>query len=314
MEVKVTKQLDSIRKPKATFSRMPAYKKKEILWAYLFVASPIIGFILFGLIPTLWSIGLSFTEWDLISPPKFVGIENYNELLKDEKVYKSIFNTIFLMIGIPIGMIISLILAVMMNRKIKGITVFRAIYYIPVISPIIAVSLVWQWIFNYDYGLLNSLLWDWFGITGPNWLGDATWVKPSLIIIGIWGGVGSTTLLYLAGLQSIPDSYYEAADVDGANIIQKFIRITFPLLTPIHFFVLVMGIIGAFQSFSQIYVLAGDGGPESSAATIVFYIFENGFKYYNMGYASAAAWILGIIVFIVTLIQFKFSKRWVYEG
>lgn len=307
-------EVKSVQKPKTAFSTMPGYKKKEVMWAYLFVAAPIIGFILFGFIPTIWSVGLSFTEWNLINPPKFIGLENYNRLFSDEKVLKSIFNTIYLMIGIPIGMIIALILAVMMNRKIKGISVFRAIYYIPVISPIIAVSLVWQWIFNYDYGLLNNMLWEWFHIAGPNWLGNAAWVKPSLIIIGIWGGVGSTMILYLAGLQSIPDSYYEAADVDGANIFQKFFKITLPLLSPIHFFVLVMGVIGAFQSFSQIYVLAGDGGPEYSAATIVFNIFENGFKYYDMGYASATAWILGVIVFVVTLIQFKLSKRWVYEG
>lgn len=299
---------------KTSFSSIPTFRKKEILLAYLFVASPIIGFILFGFIPTVWSIGLSFTEWDLLSPPKYIGVENYKELLQDEKVYKSIFNTLYLMLGVPIGMIISLILAVMMNRKIMGSSAFRAIYYIPVISPIIAVSLVWQWIFNYDFGLLNNLLWDWFGIEGPNWLGDASWVKPSLIIIGVWSGVGSTMILYLAGLQSIPTSYYEAADVDGANIFQKFFRITLPLLTPIHFFVIVMGVIGAFQSFSQIYILAGDGGPEYSAATIVFNIFQNGFDYYNMGYASATAWILGVIVFVVTLIQFKLSKRWVYEG
>ncbi|WP_407638854.1 carbohydrate ABC transporter permease [Bacillus niameyensis] len=295
-------------------SKIPGYKKKEILWAYLFVAAPVIGFLLFGLIPTIWSVGLSFAEWDLINKPNFAGIDNYKELLGDEKVFKSIYNTIFLMVGIPIGMILSLILAVMMNRKIKGISVFRAIYYIPVITPIIAVSLVWQWIFNYDFGLLNNMLWEWFGIQGPNWLGSASWVKPALIIIGVWTGIGSNMILYLAGLQSIPSSYYEAAEVDGANIFQKFTKITFPLLSPIHFFVLVMGVIGAFQSFSQIYVLAGDGGPEYSAATVVFYIFEHGFKYYNMGYASSIAWILGVIVFIVTLIQFKLSKHWVYEG
>lgn len=304
----------SIKSNTKVKSKIPGYQKKERMWAYLFIAAPVIGFLLFGFIPTVWSIGLSFTEWNLINDAKFVGLDNYKALVDDEKVLKSIYNTIFLMIGVPIGMVISLILAVMMNRKIRGIAVFRAIYYIPVISPIIAVTLVWQWIFNYDYGLLNNLMWDWFGIQGPNWLGSASWVKPALIIISVWAGIGSTMILYLAGLQSIPLSYYEAADVDGANIFQKFFRITFPLLSPIHFFVLVMGIIGAFQSFSQIYVIAGDGGPEYSAATIVFYIFENGFKYYNMGYASATAWILGVIIFVVTLIQFRLSKHWVYEG
>jgi len=293
--------------------KLTGYRKKELAWLYLFVAPPVLGFLIFGLTPMLFSIFISFQKWDMISSPTWVGFDNYTELFKDEKVFQSLFNTVYLMIGIPIGMAISLLLAILMNRSIKGIAFLRTMYYLPVISPIIAVSLLWQWILNQDYGLLNHLLWNWFGIKGPNWLGDADWVKPSLILIGLWGGVGGNMVLYLAGLQSVSSTYYEAAEIDGANGWQKFIRITLPLLSPIHFFVVVMGIIGAFQSFSQIYVLAVDGGPEYSGATIVYYIFQHASKYFNMGFASAAAWLLGILIFIVTLIQFKFADRWVYQ-
>jgi len=293
--------------------KLNGYRKKELAWLYLFVAPPVLGFLIFGLTPMLFSIFISFQKWDMISTPSWVGFENYIELFKDEKVFKSLFNTVYLMIGIPIGMALSLLLAILMNRSIKGISFLRTMYYLPVISPIIAVSLLWQWILNQDYGLLNHVLWNWFGIKGPNWLGDAAWVKPSLILIGLWGGLGGNMVLYLAGLQSVSSTYYEAAEIDGANGWQKFMRITLPLLSPIHFFVLVMGIIGAFQSFSQIYVLAVDGGPEYSGATIVYYIFQHAFKYFNMGFASAAAWLLGILIFIVTLIQFKFADRWVYQ-
>lgn len=291
----------------------PSYIRKEYAWAYLFVAAPVLGFLIFGVAPLLYSAWLSFTSWDLVTPPEFVGFDNYIEVFHDEKVYKSLFNTVFMMLGIPIGMIVALLLAIMMNRPLKGISFLRTIYYLPVISPIIAVSLLWQWILNQDFGLLNQTMWSWFGIEGPNWLGDANWIKPSMILMGVWGGVGGTMVLYLAGLQSISSSYYEAAEVDGASAFQKLRLITIPLLTNIHFFVIVMGVIGAFQSFSQIYVLAGDGGPEYSAATVVFYIFENAFKYFNMGYASSVAWFLGIIIFIVTLLQFRLSKKWVYN-
>lgn len=293
--------------------KLTGYRKKELAWLYLFVAPPVLGFLIFGLTPMLFSMFISFQKWDMISSPTWIGFDNYKELFKDEKVFKSLYNTVYLMIGIPIGMALSLLLAILMNRSIKGISFLRTMYYLPVISPIIAVSLLWQWILNQDYGLLNQLLWNWFGITGPNWLGDAAWVKPSLILIGLWGGIGGNMVLYLAGLQSVSSTYYEAAEIDGANGWQKFIRITLPLLTPIHFFVVVMGVIGAFQSFSQIYVLAVDGGPEYSGATIVYYIFQHAFKYFNMGFASAAAWMLGILIFVVTLIQFKFADRWVYQ-
>lgn len=289
------------------------HRKKEIYWCYAFIAAPILGFLIFGLIPIIASIILSFTRWDMLSSPQFVGIDNYRRLLGDQKVWQSLYNSIFLLIGIPIGMFAAMILAVMMNRPMKGMKWLRTIYYIPVVTPAIAAALLWQWMLNTDYGIINNALWNVFGIAGPNWLGDPTWVKPSLIIVGFWAGVGGTMVLYLAGLQGIPRTYYEAAEIDGASSLQKFTKITFPLLSPIHFFVIVMGIIGTFQSFGHIYILASDGGPQYSGATLVFYIFEVAFQYFNMGYASAVAWILGIIVFLVTLIQFKLGKKWVYQ-
>ncbi|GBF75063.1 sugar ABC transporter permease [Paenibacillus sp. 598K] len=294
-------------------AKLTGYRRKELAWLYLFVAPPVLGFLLFGLAPIVFSIYISFQKWDMLSDPQWVGLGNYSELLNDGKVFQSMYNTIYLMLGIPIGMLLSLLLAILMNRKFKGISFMRTLYYLPVISPVIAISLLWQWILNQDYGLLNNYLWDLFGIQGPNWLGDPNWVKPSLILIGLWGGLGGNMVLYLAGLQSVSSTYYEAAEIDGAGAWHKFMKITVPLLSPIHFFILVMGIIGAFQTFSQIYVLATDGGPEYSGATIVFYIFQHAFKYFNMGYASAAAWLLGMMIFIITLLQFKLSKRWVYQ-
>lgn len=294
-------------------AKLTGYRRKELAWLYLFVAPPVLGFLLFGLAPIVFSIYISFQKWDMLTDPQWVGFGNYSELLNDGKVFQSMYNTIYLMLGIPIGMLLSLLLAILMNRKFKGISFMRTLYYLPVISPVIAISLLWQWILNQDYGLLNNYLWDLFGIQGPNWLGDPNWVKPSLILIGLWGGLGANMVLYLAGLQSVSSTYYEAAEIDGAGAWHKFMKITVPLLSPIHFFILVMGIIGAFQTFSQIYVLATDGGPEYSGATIVFYIFQHAFKYFNMGYASAAAWLLGMMIFIITLLQFKLSKRWVYQ-
>ncbi|HEY0829212.1 MAG TPA: sugar ABC transporter permease [Bacilli bacterium] len=292
---------------------LTGFKRREMIWSYSFIAIPVIGFFIFGLAPLMSSLVLSFMDWDLITPAKWNGTENYKEMVLDEKFYKSLYNTFYLLIGIPIGMFFSLLLAILMNRKLKGISFLRTIYYIPVISPIIAVSLLWQWLLNYDYGLINDWIWKIFGIQGPNWLGDPNWIKPSFVLMGLWGGIGGTMVLYLAGLQAISSVYYEAAEVDGASRWHRLRYITFPLLSPIHFFVVVMGIIGTFQSFSQMYILATDGGPEYSGATIVFYIFSEAFKYFNMGYASAVAWVLGILILILTLIQFKLSKRWVYH-
>jgi len=235
---------------------------------------------------------------------------------KDEYFYKALFNTVFYLIGIPIGMVVSLLLAMAMNRNLPGTGIFRTIYYIPVISSLVAVSIIWGWIYNGEYGIINSVL-RVFGIQGPVWIFDELWVKPAITIMLIWRGMGTSIILYLAGLQNIPDQYYEAAEIDGANGFQKMRHIILPLITPVSFFILVTSVIHGLQLFTEIQVMTppypspSAGGTNFSAATIVFYLYRQAFSLGQMGYASAVAWFLGIVIFIATIFQFKLSNRWV---
>lgn len=296
------------------------YKRLENTWAYLFILPPILQFLIFLVIPLAMSLWLSFHQWDMLSAPQIIGTQNYSDLLNDSKFWKSLYNTFYLMVGIPLGMVCGLILAMLMNRPVRGIGFIRAIYYIPAICSIVAAAQMWMWIFNADHGLINNMLWSCFRIQGPYWFGDANFTKIPMIIMGIWGGMGTQMLFYLAGLQNIPSSLYESAAMDGANWWQKFRYITLPKLTPTTFFILVTGIIGSLQGMAQSYIMTTNvgggatGGPEYSAATIVFYLWESAFRYNQMGYASAIAWVTGILVFILTVINFRLSDRWVnYE-
>nr|WP_231631408.1 sugar ABC transporter permease [Halolactibacillus sp. JCM 19043] len=225
---------------------------------------------------------------------------------------KSLFNTFFMMLGIPIGLLLSLLLAMGLNRKIPGTTAFRVIYYIPVVSSLAAISVLWQWAYNGDYGLVNQFL-DLIGIDGPNWLQNKDTVKPALIIMTVWKGLGYSMLLYLAALQSVPKMYYESADLDGANKFKKFIHITWPMVKPVTFFLVITNIINGAQMFTEINIMTPTGGPEFSSATVVFYIWRKAFDNLQMGYASAMSVVLGAIIFIVTLIQFKLNDRSSFE-
>jgi multiple sugar transport system permease protein len=288
--------------------------RNERICGYIFIAAPLIQFFVFVLGPLLFSLGASFTDWSLLKSGNFIGLGNFSDIIKDETFWKASFNTVFLMIGIPIGMFLSLLLAIAMNRKIKGIKVFRVIYYLPVISSAVAIAILWKWIYNSDYGILNTLLWMLFKVKGPNWLGSATWIKPALIIMGVWKSLGVGMILYLAGLQNISESYYEAVDMDGGNALHKFRYITLPLITPISFFIVITSIIGSLQSFSETYIMTTNGGPEYAAGTVVYYLWQKGFSSYQMGYACAVSWILTITILIITIVQFKLSDKWVYEG
>nr|WP_245248667.1 MULTISPECIES: sugar ABC transporter permease [unclassified Paenibacillus] len=243
----------------------------------------------------------------------FIGFDNFKDLFSDELFYKSMYNTLFLMLGIPIGLVLALLLALGLNRKIPGTTTFRVIYYIPVISSLAAVSIMWNWAYNGDYGLVNQFL-EIFGIKGPNWLMDKDTVKPALILMTVWKGLGYTMLLYLAALQSVSRSYYEAAELDGASGFQMFRNITWPMVKPVTFFLVVTNIIGGSQIFTEMNIMTPTGGPEYSSASIVFYIWDKAFKNLQMGYASAMAMILGIFIFIVTLIQFKMNEKSSFDG
>lgn len=286
---------------------------REERWGRLFVISPFVGFLIFMAFPIVFAFIASLTTWTGTNNmmDNFVGFQNYAELFTDSKFWTALLNTIIYLIGIPVGMILGLVLAIGMNRKIPGIKVLRTMYYVPVVSSLVAVAILWAWVFNYDYGLLNTIIKALTGQHGPNWLGDAFWVKVSMIIFMVWKGLGTSIILYLAGLQNIPRDYYEAATIDGANGWQLFRNITVPLVSPITFYLLITGLIGGFQVFVEVQVMVPTGGIDYSAATVVFYLYDKAFANQQMGYGSAIAFLLAIIIFIVTLINFKGQDKWV---
>ncbi len=295
--------------------RMSAAALEEHRWGLAFVAPPFIGFLAFMAFPIVFAFIASLTKWNGINNmlDNFVGLQNYIKLFSDAKFWKVLGNTVIYMIGIPIGMILGLVIAVGMNRKIRGIKVLRTMYYIPVISSLVAVAILWMWVFNYDYGLLNSIIKAVSGIHGPNWLGDEFWVKVAMSIFMVWKGLGTSIVLYLAGLQGIPKDYYEAAKIDGATGWNLFRHITVPLVSPVTFYMLITGLIGGFQVFVEVMVMVPSGGLNNSAATVVFYLYQKAFESRQMGYASAMAFILAIIIFIITAINFKGQDKWVKE-
>ncbi len=273
----------------------------------------LLGFILFTGGPLLFSIVISFSQFDVLNPAVFTGLRNYAFMLfGDELFWISLYNTVFMVIGVPLGMIVGLGIALLLNLKIRGVAVWRTLFYLPSIVPVVAASILWIWIFNPESGMLNNLL-AMVGIQGPRWLQDPATSKWSLILMGLWGA-GGGMIIWLAGLKGISESYYEAASIDGASVWQKFRYITLPMLTPYIFFNLVMGLIATFQIFTQAFIMTA-GGPVNSTLFYVYHLFNNAFRYLHMGYAAAMAWFLFVIVLIITAFQMKFSNRWVhYEG
>lgn len=285
-----------------------SFISKKTLTGYAFLAPNMLGFLAFTLIPITVSFGLAFVNWDILTPAKFAGLTNFTRLLKDRDFWYYLYNTFFFMLAIPIGMAVSLAMAITLNQKLKGIVFFRTIYFIPVISSMIACALVWRWIYNPDFGMLNVFL-SWMGVKNPpQWLASTFWAKPALIIMGVWQHAGYTMLLYLAALQGIPNELYEAANIDGATKWQQFCHITWPMLSFVNFFIVIMGVIGGFQAFGVQYVMT-KGGPAGSTTTIVYYIYNNAFQWFKMGYASAIAWVLFAIMFGFTLLQWKLGKQ-----
>ncbi len=270
----------------------------------------LIGFIVFTGGPLLFSIVISFCQFDVLNPAVFTGLRNYIFMVHgDELFWKSLYNTIYMVIGIPLGMAVGLGLAMLLNVKVRGIAVWRTLFYLPSIVPAVASSILWIWIFNPQSGLFNAML-DLVGISGPNWLQDEATSKWSLILMGLWGA-GGGMIIWLAGLKGISETYYEAAALDGANAWQQFKYITIPMMTPYIFFNLVMGLIGTFQIFTQAFIMT-QGGPVNSTLFFAYHLFNNAFRYMQMGYAAAMAWFLFLIVVILTAFQMKTSKRWVH--
>jgi multiple sugar transport system permease protein len=284
---------------------------REARWGIFFVTPWVIGFVIFTLGPVVASLGLSFMDYELISAPTWRGLGNYVELLSRDRLFgKSLYNTLYYtLFSVPLGLMAAFMLALLLNVKLPGMNIYRTVFYLPAVTSGVAVSLLWIWLFNPQFGLINHLLRS-IGLPGPGWLVDESWSKPAFILMSIWG-VGGTAVIFLAGLQGVPRSLYEAAEIDGANTWQRFRHVTVPMMTPVIFFNMIVGIIGSFQVFTSAYVMT-QGGPRESTLFYVLYLFRQGFKLLRMGYAASMAWILFIIIIILTLIQLRLSTRWVY--
>lgn len=286
---------------------------RERWWVLLLLAPTLIGLV-FGVFGSVAAtLGVSFLKWDLLTPPSWAGLDNFIKLFSDNAFQKALNNTFaFSILYVPLVIILSLGVALLLNRKIRFIGLFRVIYFLPVVSSAVAVGLVWMWIYARDTGLLNVTLAS-FGIPPVNWLGTQT-ALISVVIVNVWGAIGEGMIVFLAGLQAIPRDYYEAADVDGANGWNKFWHITLPLLVPSIFFQSIISTINAFQAFEFIYVLTRTSGGGSTVPTIVYSIYRTGFDFFRMGSASAQAVVLTVIIFILTVIYFQLQRRWtVYE-
>lgn len=288
---------------------------KETLAGYGFLLPNFTGFLLFTSLPVAASLLLSFVSWDLFSAPKFVGLKNFRVLFQDPLFWKYSWNTVVLMAAIPFSIAGSLILALALNQKLKGIVIFRTIYFLPTICSGVAIYVLWRLIYNPEFGVLNTLIMELghllkLPLKGPFWLSDEAWAKPALIIMSIWQSVGGyNMILYLAALQGVPRDLYEAAEIDGANRWQKFWAVTWPQISPTTFFIAVMSLIGGFQAgFDPAYIMTG-GGPNGSTTTIIYYIYNNAFQWNKMGYAAAISWVLFLVVFVITIVNWKiFSK------
>ncbi len=292
--------------------------KDNRLTGYLFIAPWLLGFLIFTAGPMVASLLLSFTSWTMLSPPSWVGLENFERLLGHDPLFvRSLWNTVFyVVLSVPLSTCLALGLALLLDRNVRGMSIFRTIFFLPSVTNVVAVSILWLWIFNPEFGLLNTALRA-IGIEGPLWLQSETWAKPALVLMSLWG-VGGSMIIFLAALQGVPRELHEAAELDGAGSMQRFFHITVPMISPALFFSLVMGLIGGFQVFTQAFVMTGtaqpgsEGGPNNATLFIVLYLYKKAFMDFKMGYASAIAWALFFIILVLTLVQKRFGQRWVH--
>jgi multiple sugar transport system permease protein len=294
----------------------PMSRRKDIFTTakgYAFISPWIIGFAAFTVIPVALSLYFSFCDYSLLQSPVYIGASNYRELFRDPIFWKGLTNTIwYAAMALPAGLIVALALALLLNLKIRGQTIYRTIIFLPSLVPVVASAMVWLWLFNQRLGLLNYGL-GLIGIEGPGWLSDAKWAMPSLAFMSLWG-VGNTVIIYLAGLQDVPQELYEAAEIDGANRWQRLWHVTIPMISPVIFFNLIMAIIGTWQVFTIPFIMTG-GGADYSTLFYTMYLYNNAFNYLRMGYASAMAWIQLLIILAFTALAFWTSSKWVhYQG
>jgi multiple sugar transport system permease protein len=295
------------------------FRRREATYGWLFILPAVIGLVCFQLGPVLASLYLSFTNYDIVSAPKWIGLANYERLAGVDRLYvKSLGVTAYYsVLSIPLSLLVAYLTALLMNRKVSGVYVYRTLWYLPSLVPATVNGVLWLWLLNRDFGPVNYFL-RLAGLPAPAWLSDPAWTVPSLVLVHLWA-VGNSVLIFLAGLQGVPQHLYEAAEVDGATWWHKFVHVTIPMTSSIIFFNLVIGIIQSFQVFSLVYMLflptgveAGTAGPENAALVYVFYLYRNAFQNFRNGYASAMAWVLLLIIVAFTLLLFRSQGRWVY--
>lgn len=292
--------------------RSRARVRRNRIVGWLFISPWAIGFLAFALFPFLASLYYSFTDYNILAPPAWIGGQNYQQMFQDPLFWQSLYNTFyFTVIAVPLSTVVAIAIALLLNMKIRGQAVYRTLFYLPSVVPIVASSVLWIWIFNPSFGFLDAFLRA-VGLPAPGWLYSETWVKPSLILMALWS-VGSPIVIYLAGLQGVPQDLYEAALLEGANAGQRVRYVTLPMISPVILFNVVLGLIGSFQYFTQAYVMT-QGGPDNASLFFALYLYQQAFQYLHLGYASAMAWLLFVLILIATLFVFRSSARWVYYG
>ncbi|HJZ47553.1 MAG TPA: sugar ABC transporter permease [Roseiflexaceae bacterium] len=306
--------LEQARAQPAGRVRLSKMARREEREFYLFISLWIIGFVLFDAGPIFTSLGISFTDWSVLTSPKWIGTANYQRMFADPLFYKALWNSIYFGVAsVGLGVIVSFLLALLLNQKVHGMAFFRTVFYLPSVVSGIAVAILWIMILHKDFGLLNTAL-GWVGIKGPGWLVQPQWAMPALILMSLWQGAGGAMVIYLAGLQSVPQHLYEAAEIDGAGPWGKFWNVTVPMMSPVLFYNLIVGFIASIQNFVLVLVMT-DGTPANATLVYGLYLYRNAFKFFQMGYASALAWVLLVVIMLFTAAQFFLSKYWVfYEG
>jgi multiple sugar transport system permease protein len=288
--------------------------RQENLEGWLFVFPLMLGLVVFVVLPTFGSFLMSLYKWDIVSPAQWIGGGNYERIFTQDHVFGTVLvNTIYYaVLTIPLSMVGGLILAMLVNQQLPGSILFRSLFFFPVVTSDVAIAVVWSWMFSAQFGLINNVM-ESVGLPALKWLGSTVWAMPAVAIVSIWFRVGYNMILYLAGLQGVPEQLYEVASIDGASAWAKFYHVTLPLLTPTTFFVLVTSVINSFQIFGLIYIMT-EGGPGYATSVYVYYLYQTGFRFFRMGYASALSVILFAIVALVTLVQWRMSKKWVFYG
>jgi multiple sugar transport system permease protein len=294
--------------------RFTREERRGLRYGLLFIAPWAIGFLAFRVIPFFMSLYYSFTFYPVLESPRWIGLANFRNLFTDGRFLSSLYNSAyFAFFAVPLGAFFGILLAMLLNMKVKGLSVWRTIFYLPSITPVVATALVWLWMFNPRGGIINYII-SLVGLRGPGWLGDPVWAKPALILMSLWG-VGTAVVIYLAALQDVPRELLEAAQLDGANTVQRIRFVTLPMISPVILFNVITGLIGAFQYFTEVHVMTGgSGSPADSTLMMSVYLWQSAFQFFKMGYASAQAWIMFVIIVAFTVLLFRASGRVVYYG